>query len=133
MTTTTMNNAVAQQGATFERREMRPVPVPDRALVGPPPYGAFAGINQSDTYAAIRCGDVHAEIIRFAYWHPNDGAETVEVSFDARINGTREDGGGAAEIYAIDPQELFDLAQVATRAAFLLDEARRRHAMGLAR
>lgn len=114
MTTTTT-------GPTIERRDLPPIPVSDGAP-----------IDQFETYAVIRCGDVHAEIVRFAYWHPNDGVDTVEVSFDARLH-VPDEGAGMANIQVDQPQPLFDVAQVVQRAAFLLDEARRRHALGGAR
>ncbi|MDT5222488.1 MAG: hypothetical protein QOF15_4593 [Mycobacterium sp.] len=113
--------------ASFERHELPAIPGPDRALLGSPPHGPLVGIAQFDTYAVIRCGDVCAEIVRFAYWHPNDGVETVEVSFDARMH-VPDEGAGIANIQLDDPRQLFDVADVARRAGFLLDEARRRHA-----
>ncbi|OBG25292.1 hypothetical protein [Mycobacterium sp. 852002-51057_SCH5723018] len=112
-------------GVIIERRELPPIPAPDRRR-WTPPYAAFDGINQCDTYAAIRCGDIHAEIVRFAYWHPNDGVDTVDVSFDARLH-VPDEGAGIADIQLDDSHKLYYVGQVATRAAFLLDEARRRH------
>ncbi|MCV7382195.1 hypothetical protein H7K38_26630 [Mycobacterium alsense] len=105
--------------ATIERRDLPALPIPDEAP-----------IDQFETYAVIRCGDVRAEIVRFAYWHPNDGVDTVAVSFDARLH-VPDEGAGIADIHVDDPQPLFDVAQVAQRAAFLLDEARRHHATAL--
>ena len=98
--------------ATFKRHNLPAIPAP----------GAVP-INQHDTYAVIRCGDACAEIVRFAHWHPNDGVDTVEVSFEARLHNA----GDHADMPLTEPRELFDLAHVATRAAFLLDEAQRRH------
>jgi hypothetical protein len=73
----------------------------------------------------VECGELRAEIARHAAWDPRDGDDTVRVTFDAKINGLREDGGGVAEIYATDSSELFELAQIAVQTALLLGEARR--------
>jgi hypothetical protein len=92
-----------------------------------PPVSAPRGLEVSeyDVYATIECGELRAEIARYAVWDPRDGDDAVRVAFDAKINGLREDGGGVAEIYATDSSELFELAQIAVQTALLLGEARR--------
>jgi hypothetical protein len=96
-----------------------------------PPIPALSGapIMQWDTYAVLRCGEVHAQIVRFSYWHPNDGIDSVEVSFDARLH-IPDEGVGIATIHSDDTDLLHCVGHVATRAASLVDEARCRHAMG---
>ncbi|CQD11836.1 hypothetical protein BN1232_02227 [Mycobacterium lentiflavum] len=89
----------------------------------PAPRGAK--VNDRDVYATVACGALRAEVVRCCDWDASDGIDTVDISFEARINGLREDGGGAAEIFATDSTELFGLAQVAVQAALLLGEARR--------
>jgi hypothetical protein len=84
---------------------------------------------QWDTYAVLRCGEVHAQIVRFSYWHPNDGIDSVEVSFDARLH-IPDEGVGIATIHSDDTDLLHCVGHVATRAASLVDETRCRHAMG---
>lgn len=81
-------------------------------------------INQSDTYATVECGALRAEVVRYAGWDPRDGSDAVRVSFDVRITGFRENGGGSAENYATEPSELADLAEVAFHSARLLIKAR---------
>lgn len=104
---------------TVDRRELPPVPVPD----------GVTPINQSDTYATVECGALRAEVVRYSGWDPGesccppDGYQ-IRVSFDVRITGFREDGGGHAEIYATEPNELADLTEIALQAARLLVEAR---------
>ena len=110
MTTATM-------GPTIERPDLPAIP----ALGGAP-------IDQWDTYAVVRCGEVHAEIVRFCCWHPNDGVDSVEVSFDARLH-VPDVGVGIANIHSDDTHTLHCVAQVATQAAVLVDEARHRYAM----
>src|SRR5947209_6022232 len=83
-----------------------------------------APIMQWDACAVLRCGEVHAEIVRFSYWHPNDGLNSVEVSFDARLH-VPDEGVGIANIHSDDTDLLLCVSQIATRAASLLDEARR--------
>jgi hypothetical protein len=109
MTATTMD-------PTIERPDLPAIP----ALDGAP-------IDQWDTYAVIHCGEVRAEIVRFSYWHPNDGVDSVEVSFDARLH-VPDVGVGLANIHSDDTHKLHCVAQVAKRAAFLVEEARRRYA-----
>jgi hypothetical protein len=106
MTTTTNSPDL-----TFARHELPPIPEPDGAP-----------IDQFDTYAEVCCGGVHAEVVRFAYWHPNDGVDSVEVSFEARLH-VPDRGVGLATIQLDDPCRLLDVSQVAMRAALLLAEA----------
>jgi hypothetical protein len=113
----------APNRVTVERRELPPIPTADRTQWAPP-YGAFDGINQFDTYAVVRCGDMYAEIQRFAYWQPGDDVETVEVTSDARLHDLPGDGPGVANVCQADPSQLFDLAQLALNAALILDEVR---------
>jgi hypothetical protein len=101
-------------GIIVERRELRPAPAPRGAKV-----------NDRDVYATVACGALRAEVVRCCDWDASDGIDTVDISFEARINRLREDGGGAAEIFATDSTELFELAQVAVQTALLLGEARR--------
>jgi hypothetical protein len=110
-----MNTTSAIAGVTIERRELPPIP----------PYRPFVGINQFDTYAVVRCGDVYAQIERFAYWHPGDGGDTAEISFDTRLHGLAGDGAGIAAMQTSDPSELEVVSQVAFHPAMLLEEAHR--------
>jgi hypothetical protein len=107
-------------GPTIERPDLPAIP----ALAGAP-------IDRWDTYAVVRCGEVHAEIVRFCYWHPNDGVDSVEVSFDARLH-VPDVGVGIANIHSDDTHMLYCAGQVVTQAAYLVDEARRRYAMWVA-
>lgn len=76
-------------------------PIEQRPDLPPIPVLSGAPIDQWDTYAVIRCGDVHAEVVRFSCWHPNDGVDSVEVSFDARLH-VPDEGVGIANIHPDD-------------------------------
>lgn len=115
-----MTALVANLGpVTIQRREMPPVPVPGPSL------GALARVDRFDTYAIVRCGELYAEVERFAYWEESYGNAPVEVSFEARIYGLPEHGG-CCDVYASSPDVLLDLTQVSFYAAMLLDEVRQR-------
>ena len=75
MTTTTTTT-----GITVERRELPPVPVPN------PTLGALARVDRFDIYAVVRCGEIFAEVERFAYWDESYGDAPVEVSFETRMS-----------------------------------------------
>jgi ethanolamine utilization microcompartment shell protein EutL len=79
-----------------------------------------------DTYAEVSCGDITAEVVRFAYWDDRDGRTDVEQTFEVLINGA-DNGGGVCDVYAEDAETLRALAAVSTQAALLLDEAREQH------
>lgn len=78
------------------------------------PGASGAPIDQWDTYAVIRCGDVHAEVVRFSRWHPNDGVDSVEVSFDARLH-VPDEGVGIANIHSDDTDLLRCVGHVEDR------------------
>ncbi|MGD1253959.1 hypothetical protein ACKUT9_06900 [Mycobacterium seoulense] len=98
---------------------MPPVPVPETSL------GALARVDRFDTYAIVRCGELYAEVERFAYWEESYGNAPVEVSFEVRIYGLPEHGG-CCDVSANDADGLLDLTQVSFYAAMLLEEARSR-------
>ena len=80
--------------------------------------------GRHDTYAVVTAGSLVAEVLRFCYWDDRDGRQ-VELSYEVRINGMPDDGGGLSELFATEAVPLLDLAAVCGAAAMLLDEARR--------
>jgi hypothetical protein len=58
--------------------------------------------GRHDTYAKVTCGPLVAEVLRFAFWE--DGAPLpVEVSYEVRIDGMRDNQGGTCELYSTEP------------------------------
>lgn len=95
------------------RYEMPPIPTP-----------TGEEISQHDTYATVTCGEIAAEVQRFAYWNPKDQrADDVDITFEATIDGL-PDHCGLSDVYADNPAILHQLAAVASAAARLLEEAR---------
>jgi hypothetical protein len=109
MTTTTTELCIT-------RTPLPPIEIPADETV----WGAH------DTYAEVTCGSLVAEVLRFVFWEDSD-RRPVEVSFEVRINGMPDNGGGYCELYATEPAPLLDLASVCGAAAMLLDEARQQH------
>jgi hypothetical protein len=77
-----------------------------------------------DTYAEVSCGGFNAEVVRYSYWDARDGREEIDCTYEARINGLREDGAGMDHVYSTNPADLRDLATVCGVTALLLDEIR---------
>jgi hypothetical protein len=106
MTTTTTELRIT-------RKPLPPVQIPaDETVWG-----------RHDTYAEVICGSLVAEVLRFVFWE--DGASRpIEVSFEVRINGMPDNGGGYCELYATEAAPLLDVAAACGAAAMLLNEAR---------
>jgi hypothetical protein len=82
--------------------------------------------GRHDTYAEVTCGSIVGEVLRFVFWQ--DGAlRPAEVSFEVRINGMADNGGGYCELYATEAAPLLDLSAVCGAAAMLLDEVRQQY------
>lgn len=111
ITTTAVSN-----GVFVDRWEMPPLPVPDPAL------GAAARIDRFDTYGVVRCGEMYAEVQRFAYW--DETYDEVEVVFEARIYELPEHSG-SCDVYSADPSQLLELGQICVLTAMLLGGAQR--------
>jgi hypothetical protein len=103
-------------------RDLPPLPTPKPG--GDP-------IFQWDTYAKVRCGEIHSAVKRFAYWDERDG-KPLAIGFEAYIDGL-PDTCGVADVVATHPDVFDGLAAVAAKTAELLKEVQRRHVMEIAR
>jgi hypothetical protein len=110
ITTTTSST-----GVTVERHKLPPIPAPKGVE-----------IDDYDIYVTgpMRRAARRDCAFRLLASRRRHRRRHVEVSFEARINGLREDGCGFAEIYTTDPNELADLTEVAFYASRLLIGAR---------
>ncbi|WP_137147540.1 hypothetical protein [Mycolicibacterium sp. CR10] len=98
---------------TVERRDLPPVPAP----------GATK-FFETDAYAIVTVGKITAEVLRLSYWDPRDGADSVDIEYEVRINGL-PDAGGLADISVYASGTLTELAAVCITAEVLLAEVTR--------